>query len=61
LKDSIFSSEKDRELQNITFNEQLKQQEILLTQARYKNKVQLNAFISGLFCNCINSRNTMEE
>ena len=49
LKDSIFSKEKDREIQNITFNEQLKRQEILSYQARYKSKVQLYSLATGLF------------
>jgi signal transduction histidine kinase len=48
LKDSLFSREKDREVQNISFNEQLKQQEILSAQARYKSKIQLYALAAGL-------------
>ena len=34
LKDSIFSTDNDRELQSITFNERLKQQEILADQLK---------------------------
>jgi signal transduction histidine kinase len=49
LKDSILSKEKDREVQNITFNEQLKQQEFLSAQAKYKSKIQLYALAAGLF------------
>lgn len=49
FEDSIFSKEKDRQVQKITFNEQLKQQEILSAQAKYKNKVQLYILVSGLF------------
>ena len=49
LRDSIYTKEKDRELQNIAFNEQLRQQEILSAQARYKSKIQLYAFALGTF------------
>ena len=49
LNDSIFNVDKDREVQNITFNEQLKQQEIIADQLKYKSKVQLYAFLAGLF------------
>ena len=48
LKDSIFSTDNDRELQGITFNERLKQQEILAEQLKYKSKVQLYAMAFGL-------------
>ena len=48
LKDSIFSTDNDRELQSITFNERLKQQEILADQLKYKSKVQLYAMAFGL-------------
>ena len=48
LKDSIFSREKNREVQNVTFNEQLKQQQIISAQVKFKSKVQLYAFIGGL-------------
>ena len=49
LKDSMFSKEKDRELQRIAFNEELKQQELITTQEKYKRRVQLIALSSGLF------------
>jgi signal transduction histidine kinase len=48
LKDSIFSNEKNREIQNITFNEKLKEQEIVASQIKYKGKVQLYALVSGM-------------
>jgi len=48
FKDSFYSKEKDKELQNITFNEQLKRQEMIATQVKYKSKVQLIALASGL-------------
>jgi two-component system NtrC family sensor kinase len=49
LKDSIYSKEKDREVQRITFNERLNQQEIVSAQIKYKSKVQLYTLLSGLF------------
>ena len=49
LKDSIFSKDKDREIQNLTFNERLKQQDILSAQAKYKSKVQSFILFAGLF------------
>jgi two-component system, NtrC family, sensor kinase len=49
LKDKFYSMEKDRAVQNITFNERLKQQEILSAQIRYKNRVQLYGMGAGLF------------
>ncbi|HEY6438150.1 MAG TPA: hypothetical protein VIY47_16280, partial [Ignavibacteriaceae bacterium] len=49
FKDSFYSREKDKELHNITFNEHLKQQEIIATQIKYKSKVRLFALASGLF------------
>ena len=49
LKDSIFSNDKDRAVQAITFNEHLKQQEIISNQISYKSKVQLYGLGAGLF------------
>ena len=49
IKDSIYSLDKDRELQNITFNEQMKQQEIIFEQSKYKSKIQLYTLLAGLF------------
>ena len=49
LKDSVFSRERDRAVQNITFNEQLKQQQILSAQASYKSRTQLYTLGAGLF------------
>ncbi len=48
VKDSIFSRDKDRAVQNIGFNEKLKQQEIISAQAKYKSRVQLYVSIAGL-------------
>ena len=49
FKDSIYSKAKNQELQNITFNDQLKRQEIKETQLKYKSKVQLFVLASSLF------------
>jgi signal transduction histidine kinase len=49
LKDSIFSREKDREIQGVAFKEQLKQQEIIAEQAKFKSRLQLYALTAGLF------------
>ena len=49
IKDSVYSTEKDRELQNITFNEEMKQQEIIAEQSKYKSKTQLYTLLAGLF------------
>jgi signal transduction histidine kinase len=49
LKDSIFSREKDKELQNIAFNEKLKEQEITAAQLSYKNRVRIVALAGLLF------------
>jgi len=48
VKDSIFSRDKDRAVQNIGFNEKLKQQEIISAQAKYKSRLQLYVLIAGL-------------
>ncbi len=48
VKDSLFSRDKDRAIQNIGFNEQLRQQEIISAQAKYKSRLQLYVFIAGL-------------
>ena len=44
LKDSIFSIEKEKQIEGITFIEQLKQQQIISAQVKYKNKLQLYLF-----------------
>jgi two-component system, NtrC family, sensor kinase len=48
LKDSIFSNEKNREIQSIIFNDTLKEQEIISAQIKYRSKVQLYALVSGI-------------
>ena len=48
VKDSIFSRDKDRAVQNIVYNDKLKQQELISAQAKFKNRLQLYVFIAGL-------------
>jgi hypothetical protein len=48
LKDSIFNIHKDREVQNITFNQSLKEKEIVADQVKFKSKVQLYTLLAGL-------------
>ena len=48
VNDSIFSRDKDRVVQNIVYNDKLKQQEIISAQAKFKSRVQLYVFIAGL-------------
>jgi C4-dicarboxylate-specific signal transduction histidine kinase len=46
-KDSIFNTEKNREIQRVTFADNVKQQQLVADQLKYKNKVQLYSFIGG--------------
>ena len=46
-KDSLFSKEKERRIQNITFNEKMKQQEIIAAQAELKSRLQLYGLVAG--------------
>ena len=48
VKDSLFSRDKDRAVQNIGFNEQLRQQEIISAQVKFKSRLQLYVLIAGL-------------
>ena len=48
LKDSLYSKEKDREIQSITFSERLKAQQLAAAQARYESRLQLYSLIAGL-------------
>ena len=48
LQDSIFSTEKIRALQNLAFNERMKQEEIAAAQTAYKNKVEVYGLVAGL-------------
>ncbi len=48
LKDSIFSIEKEKQIEGITFSEQLKEQQIISAQEKYKNRLQLYSFAAGI-------------
>ena len=48
VEDSIFSRDKDRSVQNIIYNEKLKQQEIISEQAKFKSRLQLYVFVAGI-------------
>jgi two-component system NtrC family sensor kinase len=47
-KDSLFSQEKMRQLENLTFNEQLRQREILEEQNELRSKQQIYSLLAGL-------------
>jgi signal transduction histidine kinase len=49
LKDSFYSVDKDREIQNISFNEQLTKEKLLASQVKYRSRVQAYALGAGLF------------
>lgn len=49
LKDSIFSNEKNRQIQAIAFNENLKRHQLEADQLKYKNRVQKNILAGGMF------------
>ncbi|MGN6400796.1 MAG: ATP-binding protein [Flavisolibacter sp.] len=48
LNDSLFNKEKTRTIQNLTFNEQLQQQEIEAAKIRYQNQVKLYTMLVSL-------------
>ncbi|HVX27188.1 MAG TPA: ATP-binding protein [Parafilimonas sp.] len=47
-QDSLFSQEKIKQLQNVTFNEQLREQEIIFEKDRYENRIKQYALIAAL-------------
>ena len=49
FRDSVFSREKTREAQRITYNESMKQQELIASQLNYKNKAQLYTLLGSTF------------
>ena len=49
LKDSLFNQQKEREVQTLAFNEQLKQQEVMTKQTQYRNKLRLYSVL-GITC-----------
>ena len=48
LKDSIFSEDKRREVQNIVFNEHLRKQQLATAEASYKSKLQKLELAAGV-------------
>lgn len=48
LKDSFFSQEKARAVQNVAFNEQQRLQQLALTQQQYRSKIRTYGLIGGL-------------
>jgi signal transduction histidine kinase len=49
MKDSLFSREKVKQMENLSFNEQMRQQEILAEQEHWRNKIKIFALLTGLF------------
>jgi tetratricopeptide (TPR) repeat protein len=47
-KDSLFSQEKIKQMQNVTFDEQLRQQEISTEKEKYRNRVKLYTLVAAL-------------
>jgi two-component system, NtrC family, sensor kinase len=48
LKDSFYGVDKDREIQNISFNEKLTKEKFLASQAKYRSRVQLYGLTAGI-------------
>jgi len=48
LRESFFNTEKEKQIQQITFGAQLKQQELITNEANYKNRVQAFIFTAGI-------------
>ncbi len=48
LNDSLNNSEKVKQLQNLSFNEQLRQQEILQTEEQFKDKIKTYILLGGI-------------
>jgi two-component system, NtrC family, sensor kinase len=48
LNDSFYSREKDREIQNILFNDRMNKEELLSDQEKYKSRIQLFGLATGL-------------
>ncbi len=49
LKDSLFSQEKTRAIQNLAFTEQLRQQDAIVQQSQYQNKLRMNSVLGIIF------------
>ena len=48
LKDSFYGVDKDREIQNISFNEKLTKEKLLASQVKYRSRVQVYGLTAGL-------------
>jgi len=48
LKDSFYGVDKDREIQNISFNDRLTKEELLASQAKYRSRIQEYGLSAGL-------------
>ncbi|HEY2650255.1 MAG TPA: hypothetical protein VGI38_13745, partial [Puia sp.] len=48
LEDSFYGIDKDREIQNISFNERLTKEKLLASQAKYRSRVQVYGLTAGL-------------
>ena len=48
IKDSLFNREKIREVQNVSFNEQMRQQEIQQEQEQFKSRLKIFALIAAI-------------
>lgn len=49
LRESSFNAAKERQIQEITFSSQLKQQELIADEVQYKNRVQAFIFTAGIY------------
>ncbi len=48
-KDSLFSEEKVKQMQNLSFNEKLRQQEVEAARQKYSYRIRMNAFLGSTF------------
>ena len=49
LKDSLFNQQKEREVQSLSFNEQLRQQDLIAQQKQYNSRLRMNAVLGISF------------
>ena len=48
IRDSIFSNDRARETQRVTFDDNMKQKDLIASQLKYKNRVELYALMGGI-------------
>jgi signal transduction histidine kinase len=48
LKDSFYGVDKDREIQNISFNEKMTREKLLASEAKYRSRMQVYGLTAGL-------------